>query len=127
MQRHNWVLRCNDYAFTAYGAEHLPDDCDGLYAPDGSRKGTATFAFPGVADGTYEIQIRSRHTENRNPLGALFVVDGEGKRVNQRDDKSYTTDIWGSKTLAGDVEVVLDSAMESESDSVIWVKIVPQQ
>ena len=124
-KRHNWVLRCDDYAFTAHGDEHLPEDCDGLYAPDGTRKGKAIFAFPDLTEGTYEIRIRARHTVNRNPLGALFVVDGEGKRVDQRDDLSYTTDVWGSKALAGDVEVVLDSSMESESDSVIWVKLAP--
>ncbi len=124
-KRHNWVLRCNDYAFTAKGDEHIPDDCDGLYEPDLSRTGTATFAFPGLPEANYEIQIRSRHTENRNPAGALFVVDGEGKRINQRDDKNYTTDIWGTKQLGGDVDVVLDSTMENESDSVIWVKLVP--
>ena len=53
------------------------------------------------------------------------MVDGEGKRINQRDDKNYTTDIWGTKQLGGDVDVVLDSTMENESDSVIWVKLVP--
>lgn len=124
-KRHNWVLRCNDYAFSAHGDEHIDSDCDGLFAPDGTRRGKAIFAFPELAEGTYEIQIRSRHTENRNPLGALFVVDGEGKRINQRDDQNYTTDIWGTKALGGDVEVVLDSSNESESDSVIWVKLVP--
>ncbi len=123
--RHNWVLRCNDYAFTAYGDEHLDSDCDDLYDPDGTRRGKAIFAFPELAPATYEVQLRSRHTENRNPLGALFVVDGQSKRINQRDDQGYTTDVWGTKALAGDVEVVLDSSMEGESDSVIWVKLVP--
>lgn len=123
--RHNWVLRCDDYAFTAYGDEHLGSDCDDLYDPDGSRLGTATFSFPDLEAGTYEIQIRSRHTENRNPEGALFVVDGEGKRISQRDDANYTTDIWGTRDLAGDVTVVLDSSQEGQSDSVIWVRLEP--
>ncbi len=123
-QRHNWVLRA-DYAFTAYGAEHIESDVDGLFDPDGSRTGTATFAFEDVVVGTYEIQIRSRHTENRNPAGALFVVDGEGIRIDQRDDLSFTTDVWGVRELGGDVTVVLDSTMENASDSVIWVRLEP--
>jgi hypothetical protein len=31
----------------------------------------------------------------------------------------------GTKQLAGDVEVVLDSTMEVASDSVIWVRLAP--
>lgn len=125
--RHNWVLRCDgfEYAFTAYGDEHIGSDCDDLYAPDGSRRGTATFSFPGLVPATYEVQIRSRHTENRNPSGALFVVEGEGIRIDQRDDADFTTDIWGVRELGGDVEVILDSAQESESDSVIFVRLEP--
>lgn len=125
--RHNWVHRCDgfEYAFTAYGAEHIGTDCDDLYAPDGSRRGTATFSFPDLVPATYEIQIRSRHTVNRNPLGALFVVNGEGIRIDQRDDADFTTDIWGVRDLGGDVTVVLDSSQEGESDSVIWVRLEP--
>lgn len=127
-ERHNWVLRCAanfEYAFTAYSAEHIPSDCEGLYDPDGNRTGTAIFHFGAVAASNYEIQIHSRHTVNRNPAGALFVVDGIGKRVHQDDDKDFTTDIWGTKWLSGDIDVVLDSTMENQSDSVTWVKIVP--
>lgn len=125
-RRHNWVHRfCDAYAFTASGAEHIPADCDGLYAPDGSRQGKAIFRFRGVTEATYEITIRSRHTENRNPQGALFVVDGEGRRISQRSDRDVTNDVWGRKRLAGDVEIVLDSTNENQSDSVIWVRIVP--
>ncbi len=125
--RHNWVLRCDgfEYAFTAYGDEHIGSDCDGLYAPDGTRRGTATFSFPDVVPATYEIQIHSRHTVNRNPLGALFVVNGEGIRIDQRDDADFTTDIWGVRELSGDVTVVLDSSQEGESDSVVWVRLQP--
>ncbi len=125
--RHNWVLRCDgfEYAFTAYGDEHIGSDCDGLYAPDGSRLGTATFSFPAVVPATYEIQIHSRHTVNRNPSGALFVVNGEGIRIDQRDDADFTTDIWGVRDLGGDVTVVLDSSQEGQSDSVIWVRLQP--
>lgn len=125
--RHNWVHRCDGfgYAFTAYGDEHIGTDCDDLYAPDGSRRGTATFSFPDLVPATYEVQIHSRHTENRNPMGALFVVDGEGIRIDQRDDADFTTDIWGTRPLGGNVDVVLDSSQESESDSVIWVRLQP--
>ena len=124
-QRHNWVLR-PDYAFTAYGDEHIGSDIEGLHDPDGTRTGTATFSFEDIVPATYEIQIRSRHTENRNPAGALFVVNGEGKRIDQRTDANYTTDSWGVRELDGDVTVVLDSTMENASDSVIWVRLEPQ-
>lgn len=127
-QRHNWVLRCNfseGYAFTAKGADQIPLDCGGEYMPDGTTHGTATFLFDDVAPGDYLITIRSRHTANRNPKGALFVVAGEGRRVKQNDDLDFWTDTWGTKQLAGDVEVVLDSTMEVASDSVIWVRIEP--
>lgn len=125
--RHNWVLRCDgfEYAYTAYGAEHIPSDCDGLYAPDGSRRGTATWLFEDVVPATYEIQIHSRHTVNRNPQGALFVVNGEGIRVDQRDAADFTTDVWGVRALSGSVTIVLDSSQESESDSVVWVRLEP--
>ena len=126
-ERHNWVLRCDgfEYAYTARGDEHVPLDCDGLYAPDLTRSGTATFHFDDVVGADYEVQIRSRHTTNRNPNGALFIVDGVGVRIQQNDDADFTTDIWGEAYLEGDIDVVLDSTMENESDSVIWVRIVP--
>jgi hypothetical protein len=123
--RHNWVLRCDgsfEYAFTASGDQV---DCEGLYAPDGTRRGTATWVFEDVVPATYEIQIHSRHTVNRNPLGALFLVNGEGIRIHQDDDADFTTDIWGVRELAGDVTVILDSTMEDESDSVVWVRFEP--
>lgn len=126
--RHNWVLRCDfmgGYAYTAKGADHIELDCDGKYAPDGTTHGTATFLFKDVAPGDYEITIKSRHTPNRNPKGALFVVDGEGKRIHQNDDLDFWVDAWGTKQLAGDVEVVLDSTKENASDSVIWVRLTP--
>ncbi|MCB9549187.1 MAG: hypothetical protein H6706_25570, partial [Myxococcales bacterium] len=124
-QRVNWVVRCNDYAFTARGDEHIPDDCDGRYAPDDSRRGTAIFSFPGVVPATYEVVIRSRHTANRNPRGALFIVDGEERRISQVSDRDRTDDVWGQKHLAGDVEVILDSSREGESDSIIAVTLRP--
>jgi hypothetical protein len=127
-QRHNWALRCDfmgGYAYTAKGEDQIPLDCEGLYAPDGTTHGTATFLFEDVAPGSYEITIKSRHTPNRNPKGALFVVGGEGKRIHQDDDLDFWVDTWGTKQLAGDVEVVLDSTMEVASDSVIWVRLSP--
>lgn len=126
-ERHNWVLRCDfleGYAFTAKG-DQATLDCGGLYDPDGTTHGTATFLFEDVAPGDYVITIRARHSTNRNPAGALFVVDGEGRRVPQRDDKDFWTDTWGTKALAGDVTVVLDSTKEVASDSVTWVRLEP--
>lgn len=127
-QRNNWVLRCDfmgGYAYSAKGQDHIPLDCDGKYAPDGTTHGTATFLFEDVAPGDYAITIKSRHTPNRNPKGALFVVNGEGKRIKQNDDLDFWVDTWGTKALAGDVEVVLDSTQEIASDSVIWVRLAP--
>jgi hypothetical protein len=34
-------------------------------------------------------------------------------------------DVWGTKLLGGTVDVVLDSSMEGESDSVTWVRLDP--
>ena len=127
-KRHNWVLRCDfgeGYAFTAKGDQGALD-CGKLYDPDGTRKGTATFVFKDLVPATYEITIAARHSANRNPKGALFVVDGEGKRVDQTKGDAITVDTWGTKQLAGTIEVVLDSDMESESDSVTWVRLEPQ-
>lgn len=127
-ERHNWVLRCDfqdGYAFTAKGDEQIGLDCGDLYAPDGSRSGTAIFTFEDLPKATYRVSIKSRHTVNRNPKGALFIVDGEGKRVNQRDDQDFVVDVWGDKELAGTVDVVLDSTNENESDSVTWVRLEP--
>ncbi len=127
-QRHNWVLRCDfmdGYAFTAKGADQIPLDCGKEYAPDGTTHGTATFLFTDVAPGEYLITIKSRHTTNRNPKGALFVVAGEARRVKQNDALDFWVDTWGTKQLAGDVEVVLDSTMEVASDSVTWVRLEP--
>lgn len=100
-------------------------DCGGLYDPDGTRTGTATFTFVDLAPATYEITIKARHSANRNPKGALFVVDGEGKRIDQTSGEDIVVDTWGTKALAGTVEMVLDSDMEPESDSVTWVRLEP--
>ncbi len=126
-KRHNWVLRCDfgeGYAFTAKG-DQAALDCGMLYDPDGTRTGAATFLFEDLAPATYEITIKARHSANRNPKGALFVVDGEAKRIDQTVGEDIVVDSWGSKALAGTVEVVLDSDMEGESDSVTWVRLEP--
>ena len=123
--RSTWVIRCDDYAFTASGDEHTATDCDGGYTPGGNRRGTATFRFPAVVGANYEIIVRSRHTENRSPEGALFVVEGVERRICQRSDRDRTDDVWGQMFLEGDVEVVLDSTREGNSDSVISVRIAP--
>ena len=124
-RRNNWVVRCDDYAYTAGNREHVPEDCEGLFDPDGSRRGTAIFFFPDVIAGQYEVTIRSRHTTNRNPHGALFVINGVEHRIDQDNNTDYTTDNWGTIFLEGDVNVTLDSSRENESDSVIWVKLNP--
>ncbi len=125
-KQHNWVLRCDydeGYAFTAKG-DQATLDCSKQYAPDGTRRGTATFTFVDLPAADYKISIKSRHSANRNPLGALFVVAGEGKRVMQLTG-DMVVDVWGTKALAGTVDVVLDSDMEGASDSVTWVRLDP--
>ena len=123
---HNWVLRCDydeGYAFTAKGDQAMLD-CSELYAPDGTRKGTATFTFLDLPPANYQVSIKSRHSANRNPIGALFVVAGEGKRIDQLEG-DMVVDIWGTKQLAGTITVVLDSDKEGASDSVTWVRLDP--
>lgn len=125
-KHHNWVLRCDydeGYAFTAKGDQAMLD-CSEQYAPDGTRRGTATFTFVDLPAADYKISIKSRHSANRNPLGALFVVAGEGKRIMQLTG-DMVVDVWGTKALAGTVDVVLDSDMEGASDSVTWVRLDP--
>lgn len=126
-QRNNWVHRCDfnpPYAYTA-GSPHPGEDCDDLYDPDGSSKGTAIFTFKDLAPAMYKITIQARHSANRNPKGALFIVDGEGKRVDQTTGGDVVVDEWGTKFLMGTIDVVLDSSLDTESDSVAWVRLDP--
>lgn len=133
--RSTWVIPCapgepghnalRNYAFTARGDEHDPTDCDGGYEPGGNRRGTAVFTFEAVVAARYRIVIRSRHTENRNSSGALFVVNGEGRRIDQTTSSDYEDDVWGERELSGTVEVVLDSTMEDASDCVTEVRLEP--
>jgi hypothetical protein len=126
--RNNWVFRCDaNYAYTARGSEHLTTDCPRLYRPDGTRRGTATWRFPAVVTGTYDVLITARHSVNRNPAGALFIVNGVSRRVPQNNELgglNLHTSTWGRTTLSGDVVVVLDSN-NPESDSVSSVTLRP--
>jgi len=115
------------YAFTASGAEHLSTDGDGLYRDGGSRRGTATFTFPDVIPSTYGVYVRYRSSANRNPSGALFVVNGEEMRIDQVDASGeYFEVLFGDRRLGGTVTVVLDSSREAQSDSVTWIRLVPR-
>ena len=122
-ERNNWVLGCYPYAYTAGSTEHQA--CDNQYFPDGSRTGTATFSFTGVPSGSYDVYIYSRHTENRNPAGALFYVDGHANVIMQNDDADYVWDLHGTYCLEGAVDVILDSSVNSGSDSVQTVRLTP--
>lgn len=126
--RGNFVFRCDaNYAYTARG-DHASEDCTGGYNPDGTLRGTATFQFPNVVAGVYDVVITSRHSSNRNTLYALFLVNGEPGRVNQRSGPGTLTlvdDIWGRRALSGTVNVVLDSTTNRGSDSVSSVTLRP--
>ncbi len=126
--RTTWVVGCENnraraYAFTARGDEHVPTDCAGLYRAGGNRRGDAIFRFEDVVDATYDVVVGSRHTENRNARGALFLVNGQSRRISQRSDRDFTEDTWGQLRLSGVVEVILRS--EGESDSVTFARLVP--
>lgn len=128
-RRHNVVFRCRqNYAYTARGASHSGVDCQQLYDPDGTLRATAQFVFTQVIDGFYDILVTSRHSVNRNRLGALFIVNGERRRINQRDNRgglNLATDRWGRRRLSGTVRVVLNSLVNQGSDSVAWVTLRP--
>ena len=127
--RRTWVVGCENnraraYAFTATGDEHVPTDCEGIYRAGGNRRGDAIFRFDNVVEATYDIVIGSRHTENRPQGGALFLVNGESRRIGQRSDRDFTEDTWGQRRLSGQVDVILRS--EGNSDSVTHVRLVPR-
>lgn len=127
--RSSWVLQCRpDYAYTAQFAEH--EDCDPLYQR-GSGRGTATFTFPNVASGLYDVHISGRHTENRNPAGAVVHVDVGGarytERIMQRDSSGGINKILhGTYCLSGTVTVIMDSTVSSQSDSISGVSLEPR-
>ncbi len=135
--RSTWVVPCppghprfaaiRDYAFTANGADQVGTDCEDLYVPGGTRRGTATFTFDDVIPSTYGVYVRFRSSANRNPRGALFVVNGEEMRIDQVDTSGdYFEVLFGDRRLGGTVSVVLDSSRESESDSVTWIRLEPR-
>ncbi|MBI5542430.1 MAG: hypothetical protein HY901_00965 [Deltaproteobacteria bacterium] len=123
--RSAWVLECRDYAYTAYQAEH--EQCDPLYQ-SGSGRGSASFFFT-VPRGRYDVFLVGRHTANRNSAGALVRVRSDGTEhtgaVNQRDEAGIVADLVGNYCLGGNVEVMLDSTVNAQSDSVQWVRLVP--
>lgn len=127
-QRGNWVFRCDaNYAYTARG-DHAAEDCTGGYDPDGTLRGTATFTFTDVTAATYDVLIGSRHSSNRNDMRALFTVNGEAVRIDQRTGDgslAIVTDLWGRRALSGTVRVVLDATRNSGSDSVSFVTLRP--
>jgi hypothetical protein len=129
VNRHNVVFRCDaNYAYTARGADHITTDCERRYAPDGTLRARGTWTFTHVIPATYDILITSRHSSNRNDAMALFLVNGEPRRIDQRTGAgslTLETDIWGRRVLSGTVTVVLDSFNNRGSDSVSAVILRP--
>ncbi|MDP3277196.1 MAG: hypothetical protein Q8Q09_18550 [Deltaproteobacteria bacterium] len=124
--RNNWVHDCSrGYGFTARGAEHIPNDCDRAYRPDGTLRGTATFTFDALIPGSYDVIVAGRHTVNRDPAGAHFVVNGERFMVNQRVGDGIVPTTLARRTLMGTVRVVLDSSAGGGSDSIQYVTLRP--
>ncbi|MBI5546870.1 MAG: hypothetical protein HY901_23555 [Deltaproteobacteria bacterium] len=123
--RSAWVLTCRDYAYTAMYAEH--EECDSQYQA-GSCRGSAHFAF-NVPRGRYDVFMTGMHTTNRNPAGALVRVRVDGTEqvatVNQRDSAGLVADLVGNYCLGGNVEIILDSTVSGQSDSVQKVRLVP--
>ena len=109
------------------GAEHESTDCDGLYRAGSGERGMATYVFTEVIASTYGVYVSFRTSANRNPSGALFVVNGEEQRIDQIDASGdYQEVLFGDRALAGTVTVVLDSSREAESDSVTEIRLVPR-
>jgi hypothetical protein len=124
--RNNWVHDCTrGYAFTARGAEHIPNDCDMAYRPDGTLRGTATFTFNAVIVGNYNIEVSSRFSANRDAAGALFIVNGERFTLDQRPGSTIVTSTLARRALGGTVTVVLDNSRGGGSDSVQSVTLRP--
>lgn len=127
-QRGNWVLDCaRGYAYTAQGGDHILEDCDRLFAPDRTLRGTATFLFRGVIPSNYDVVIASRFSMNRDPAGALFTVNGRAfMPIDQRPGNGIVNTTLTRTMLVGDVTVVLDnSRAPAGSDSVQSVTLRP--
>jgi hypothetical protein len=122
-RRRNWVLDCRDYAYTGNGDDHRA--CDDQYDPDGSSAGRAIFTFRDVIADRYEVWLEGRTTSNRNPRGALVIVNGVERRISQVGDGGYEWGLHGTHDLQGEVTVILDSTREAESDSVRRVRLTP--
>lgn len=128
--RSSWVLQCRaTYAYTAQFEEH--EACDSLYRK-GSGRGTATFTFNNVAKGRYNVYVSGRHTENRNPAGALVHVDASGARhsktILQRDNTGTINKVLhGTYCLEGTVVVIMDSSVSAQSDSISRIDLEPAQ
>jgi hypothetical protein len=126
--RFNFVNRCDaNYVYSAR-SDHPGEDCDNAYRPDGTLRGTVTFTFRDVVSATYDVLVVSRHSSNRNDAMALFVVNGEGRRIDQRTGSgtlTLVTDLWGRRALGGTVTVVLDTTSNRGSDSVSSVILRP--
>ena len=94
--------------------------------PDGSWTGSATYTFEYVPSGLYEIYVGGHHTVKRNPAGALFIVDGHRKRISQRNEGGeYVWDYHGRYCRLGTMTIVLDSTVNSGSDSTFDARLVP--
>jgi len=60
------------------------------------------------------------------PAGGAYSVDGVGVVIDQVDESGdYVYDFHGTYCLEGTVEVVLDSTVNSGSDSVFGIKLEP--
>ena len=114
--------RCGSLTTCRTIHETLPSAPSGVFTidPDGTLRGTATFTFTNVTAATYDVLIGSRHSSNRNDMRALFTVNGEAVRIDQRTGDgalAIVTDLWGRRALSGTVLVVLDHVL---SGGIVW-------
>jgi hypothetical protein len=127
-KRHNWVLRCDfgeGYAFTAKGDQ----------ARSTAASSTTPTARARAPRPSCSRTSRLRPTRSRSPRATAPTATRRGRcswstarpgASTRRVGDDITVDTWGTKQLAGTIEVVLDSDMEPESDSVTWVRLEPQ-
>ena len=69
--------------------------------------------------------VASRFSENRDPAGALFRVNGEAFNLDQRPGSTIVSTTLARRPLSGTVTVVLDSSRGGGSDSVQSVTLRP--
>ena len=73
-----------------------------------------------------DLTPRESRPENRNPAGALFLVNGEPRLIDQRvQAPERVWELHGTYCLSGEVEVTLDSTVNGGSDSVLGVRLEP--